>query len=285
MAWQSVSWPFKRPSYKCKTKQCANSENPCTTAGAQARFPALPERPWPHHQCQRAVSVLWGLTETNSLQWYCGFWWPSVPDTIPGSTQTGKTSNQPHPTVTQTTQHGIMGTTRCTWPHFRKCLPQLPQHTHMDINNFSPFSWCQWTEMFPNTFPPFQDAKISTPLPPQLLLPPASVCGFLPVVQSQQAQRFPWCTWSWAVLLTRSADWVYKNKRRLTHRWRSLCVSQSCVFWCIYCCWCESIMSAWFEHSIMRPYQGQIRFFTFCLMFIGQLWGRESTMTSCQIPL
>ncbi len=68
----------------------------------------------------------------------------------------------------------------CTRPHFRKSFPQLPSHTHTDINNFYPFSSCQRSEMFSlehtSSFPRRQN------IPPPLL-PPVSVCGFLPVEQ------------------------------------------------------------------------------------------------------
>lgn len=165
IAWQSVLWP-KRLSHKRKPNNAPRSENPCTTAGHWRCFllfqsdcghiinANLPFRycgVWPRQTQFHIVKVLWFLMALHS--WYCSWFhpkWKTINHTLNWPKQHSTASWEPP---------------RCTWPHFRKCLPQLPKHTRTDINNFYPFSWCQRSEMFPlkhiSSFPRCQNSPPS----------------------------------------------------------------------------------------------------------------------------
>lgn len=178
IAWQSVLRP-KRPSHcKHKPNNAPRSENPCTTAGHWRCF-LLCQSDCGH--IINASMLFWycGVwprqTSVQHSQKYCGFWWPSVPDTVPGSTQSGKWSTTPWSDPNNTARHhgnhpSAHGHTSGNASHnFPNVLTQI-------LITFTRFPGVRGARCsHSNTFPPFQDAKISLLL---YCLLPLSVVSF-----------------------------------------------------------------------------------------------------------
>ncbi len=90
-----------------------------------------------------------------------GFWWPSVPDTVPGSTQSGKLATTPWSDPNNTARHhgnhpGAHGHTSV------KAFHNFPVTLTQILITFTHFPAVRGVRCsLSNTLPPFQDAKIS----------------------------------------------------------------------------------------------------------------------------